>query len=176
LKDVAQEAKVAGSLINYHFESKEGLFKTCIESFAKRRMEAITRILGEARNYDEMRVRIELFVGEMLASIVEDPYGFEILDREIKAGHPMALKIFEETLLVAFKSVVAFFKQAQSRGLLKSDLEPILVATLLFSSTCDAARKDVLAKKFFNVSFADPSWRKTFVQHVVTLFMSGVMK
>src|SRR3989344_1408519 len=61
LKDIAAEAQVAGSLINYHFKDKEGLFRACIEPFARGRMEAIQRILSEPQNRDELKVRLELF-------------------------------------------------------------------------------------------------------------------
>jgi AcrR family transcriptional regulator len=176
LKDIAKEAGINASLINYHFKDKAGLFMACTETFARDRMAAIKRILGEPRNRDEVRVRIELFVQEMLASIAADPYSFEIIDREMRAGNPAVIKLFQETSLVAFNSVVGFFKEAQTRGLLREDVDPMLAASLLFSCACDSARKEVIAKRFFNLSFGQPEFRRKFAQTVVGLFMNGVMK
>ena len=79
-------------------------------------------------------------------------------------------------MLKAFKNVVQFFTKAQEMGLIRKELDPLIVAILLFTSACDASRKDNLGRQFFNVSFAQLEWRKKFSQHVVILFMSGVMQ
>jgi AcrR family transcriptional regulator len=175
LKAIAAEADVAGSLLNYHYNGKEGLFKACTEIFAYGRLEAINRILAEPKSREDMRVRLEIFVEEMLVSIVADPYGFDIIDREMRSGNERVLQLFHDTLLQAFKNVVKFFAQAQDNGLMKPGYDPLIVAILLFNSTCDSARKDFLAKKFFDISFEDRDWRKKFVEHVVALFMNGVI-
>lgn len=176
LKDIAAEAQVAGSLINYHFTDKEGLFRACIEPFTRDRMEAIQRILAEPQNRDDMRVRLELFVEETQASVVAERDNFEIIDREMRSQNPIVFKIFEETMMHSFKAVVAFFRKAQDNGLLFDDLDPMILATALFTATCDSARKDFLAKRFFNVSFENPEWRRKYAQHLAGLFLRGVMK
>jgi AcrR family transcriptional regulator len=176
LKDVAAEVGIANSLINYHFTDKEGLLQAVMEPFARGRMEAILRILGEPKSRDEVKVRIQLFAEEMLAAISQDPYSLEIIDREVKAGNPVILKIFESTMLLAFRGVVEFFQQAKRNGILREEFDPLICSALLFTSCCDVVRKDVLAKKFFGVTFADPGWRKRFAQHVVDLFMNGALK
>jgi TetR/AcrR family transcriptional regulator len=176
LKDIAEEAQVANSLLNYHFKDKAGLLGACMEPFGIKRMEAVQRILAEPRNKDELRVRMELFVEEMLASAVTDSYSHAIMDREGICGNPAVLKVFERTLLKAFHSAVAFFKAAQGKGLIRDELDPMIISALLFTSTCDAARKDILAKTFFNVSFEQEEWRRKFARHVVTLFLAGVVK
>ncbi|MGE4130744.1 MAG: TetR/AcrR family transcriptional regulator [Bdellovibrionales bacterium] len=176
LKDIAAEAKVAGSLINYHFDGKEGLFEACMEPFARRRMEAILRILGSANTRDEIKVRIQLFTEEMMASYVADPYSFEIVDREVRAANPIIMKIWEQTMLKAFKAVVAFFQEAEKNGLLREGVDPFIASALLFTSCCDSVRKEGLAKRFFNLSFHDAAWRARFSQHIVNLFTEGALK
>lgn len=176
LKDIAQEANVAGSLLNYHFKDKAGLFQAALETYARDRMQAVQRILGEVHSREELAVRIQLFVEEMLASIQADPHTFDIIDREMRSGNQAILKIFQETMLVAFQSVVDFIQKAKDRGLLREEVDPMIAAVLLFSSTCDSARKDVIGKKFFKVTFSDPEWSARFAKHVVGLFMNGVAK
>lgn len=176
LKDIAADAGVANSLINYHYSDKEGLFMACMEPFARTRMEAILRILEEPKSRDEIRVRIQLFSEEMIAAFLKDPYGFEIVDREVRAGNPVIFKIFESTMLLAFKGVVEFFKQAQKNGLLREDFEPLIAAIFLFTTCCDSVRKDILAQKFLGITFKDPTWQKKFSAHIVNLFTDGVLK
>lgn len=176
LKDIAQEARVANSLINYHFTGKEGLFRACMERFAHQRMEAINRLLAEPHSRDEIRIRLELFVEEMFSSVIADPHGFEILDREMRSENSMIAELFQNTMLLAFKNVVNFFTQAQRNGLLREGVEPIILSALLFTSTCDTSRKDFMAKKYFSQTLTEPEWRKKFAQHVVGLFLHGVVK
>ncbi len=176
LKDIAAEAGVANSLINYHFTDKEGLFNACMEPFARGRMEAILRILGEPESRDDIRVRIQLFAEEMIVGFVNDPYSFEIVDREMRAGNPVIFKIFEKTMLLAFNGVVEFFQQAKKNGLLREDFEPMIASIILFTSCCDAARKDVIGQKFLGHTFSDPEWRKNYARHIVNIFTHGVLK
>ena len=176
LKDVASDAGVANSLINYHYGDKEGLFKACMSLFGQSRLDAINRVLAEPKDASELRVRLELFVEEMIVSVISDPYGFEIIDHEIKLGNPIIVKLFQDTLLKGFKNVVEFFKQAQRNGLIDPALDPFIVAVLLFSATCDSSRKDLMGKTFFNVSLEEAEYRKKFTRHVVTIFLNGVVK
>lgn len=176
LKDIANEAGVAGSLLNYHWKDKLGLFKNCLEAFARDRMQMVTKILGEPRSPEEVRVRIELFVDEIINSMSADPYGFEIIEREIRCGTPEVVELFKGTMLLAFKAVVEFFKECKSKGMLREEADPMATAVLFFSAICDSVRKDHMAKTFFNMSLSQPEWRKRFSQTAVGLFMNGVMK
>lgn len=176
LKKIAADAEVAGSLLNYHFKDKDGLFHACIEPFARSRREAIQRILSEPKNVDEMRVRLELFIEELQMAVLADRDIFEIIDREMKAQNPIVLKIFEDTMLQSFRSVVGFWDQAQKNGLLKEGVDPMIVASALFTATCDVVRKDFLAKRYFDVSFEQADWRRKYAQQLAALFLTGVIK
>lgn len=175
LKEVAKDAKIANSLINYHFKDKSGLFGECMEPFARGRMEAVLKVLVEPQSIDDLRVRLEIFVDDMISTMVKDYLVFETLEREIRANNPIVVKIFENTMLLAFRAVVAFFEKAKANKLIRSDVDPLICAGMLFS-TCDSAKKHVIAKRFFNISFEDPKFRKTYVQQVVSLFMNGVTR
>lgn len=176
LKDIASETGIASSLINYHFKDKEGLFKECIEPFARGRMEAISRIMSEPNSPEELKVRIQLFVQEMQSAILSDILIFETIDRELRSANPVALKVFEETMLLAFRNVASFFSQAQENGLIGSSKNPVILASVLFTSTCDAVRKEFLAKRFFNLSFMDGEFSRQYATQVADLFINGVLK
>lgn len=176
LKAIASDAKVAGSLINYHFKDKAGLFEACMEPFARGRMEALLRILAEPQSREDLRVRLTLFVDELIDGVLNNMESFEVVDREVRAGNPVILKIFENTMLKAFKGVIQFFGQAQSKGLISEEADPMILASLLFTSCCEVIRKEKLGQKFFNVSFRSQEWRQKFSANVVNLFMNGVVR
>ncbi len=174
LKNVAKEAKVAGSLINYHFKDKEHLFRNCIEDTALTRLQTIIRTFGEPKSIEEVRVRLEIFVNEMILSILADPYDFEIMQRELMVGNKIAKKLFVDTYLKAYQAGVAFFEAAKKKGLLRSGMDPQICTTMLFMSTCEPAKKDFMAREFLDKSLADDAYRAKTVKHIVTMFINGV--
>lgn len=173
LKDIAKEANIASSLINYHFKDKSGLFAECLEPFARQRMEAVLRVLGEPQTQDDLKVRLEIFIDDMIGTMLTQTNIMDIMDREIRANNPVVFKIFQNTILHTFRAVVAFFEKAKVNKLIGSDKDPMICASILFSN-CESAKKQVIAKRFFNISFADPVYRKNYVHHVVEIFMNGV--
>jgi AcrR family transcriptional regulator len=176
LKEVAKEAGVAGSLINYHFKDKEGLFRACVEPFARDRGQAIRRILSDPQSVEEFRVRIEMFVEEMQISILKDLSLFEIIDREVRTNNPLIVELFKDVMLTTFMVVQQFFGRAIENKLVRDGLDPVILATLLFTVTCDSARKDHIGKRFLNITLEDPDWRRKFSHHISDLFLKGVMR
>ncbi len=176
LKEIAKGAGVANSLINYHFDNKEDLFRQTIQLFALDRMEVLNRFLTLPQSREEMRVRIQMFVDEMLRSYTHDPDGFEMIHQEVKAKNKIVMQQFRETFLVTFEKVCEFFKKAQELGIVNAKYEPLIIAMLLFSATCDTAQNDHLGKQFYGVSLEDEEWRSKVVQHIVDLFMNGVVQ
>ena len=176
LKAIAAEAGVAGSLINYHFDDKAGLFQAVVNTMTSGRAQAIKRILAEPRSREEVRIRLEMFVEETLVSIIEDPHAYEMVQREMQSGDPAVLKVFKETLFVTFNAAVEFFRHAQSNGFVRPELDPKLLAALLFNSVCESVRNDDLHRHFLGQSLTQPGARKKWSQHVTTLFMNGVIQ
>lgn len=177
LKDIAKCAGVANSLLNYHFKSKEGLFKACMELFAKSRVDTINRmLLAEPKTREEMQIRIELFVDEMLRSYIDDPDGFDIIQTEIKVDNSIAVDLFSCTFLQSFNNACTFIKNAQKNGLIENQWEPMIIAKLLFTLSCEVVRNDHLGERFFNVTVRDDKWRNKLASHIVHVFMNGVIK
>lgn len=176
LKHIAKEAEVAGSLLNYHFKDKDGLFRAAIEPFTRDRAETLQRILSEPKTGEDMRVRLELFIEEIQTSVLADSDNFEILDREMRAQNPIVFKIFEETLLKSFMSVVNFFDKAKENGLLKEDTDPQMLAAILFTASSQTCRKNEMAEKFFKFSYRDPEYRRKFAKQLAEMVLRGVMK
>ena len=174
LKQIAEDSNVASSLINYHFTDREGLFHSCLRLFAVEKQETINRILVQVKSKEEFRVRLEMFADEMIRSHLEDPDGFEIIHREVKANNPKVLKLFKETIFQGFICVSAFLESAKRIGILRKDVDPNIASMLLFTSICDTARNDHLAQKFLGESLREKKWRDKVSQQIVDLFMKGI--
>lgn len=177
LRDIAKCAGVAGSLINYHYKDKAGIFKACTELFAKARMDAVNRILNaDPKTADEMKTRIELFVEEMFLSYIEDPNGFNMIQTEVRAENPVAMEMFKDTFMQTFNNACTFFDKAKANGVIGAQWDTLITAKLLFTLACESTNKDHIGKKFFNVTVYDEVWRKKLSEHIVAVFMNGVTK
>lgn len=174
LKNIAKDAKVANSLINYHFKDKEKLFKSCIEDNALIRLETVMRMLSEPKTIEEVRIRLEMFTNEMILSILQDPYSFEIMQRELMVGNKFAKKLFLETYFKAFQTGVSFFEAAKKNKLLKPGMDPELCTIMLFMSTCEPAKKDFMTHEFLGRTLSDNAHRAKMVNHIVTMVINGV--
>lgn len=69
VKEIAEQAGVNVSLISYHFNGKEGLYKACLDRFGRENLELAERILRPAENAEEVRVRLQMFVEQMLLTV-----------------------------------------------------------------------------------------------------------
>jgi len=177
LKDIAHNAGVAGSLINYHFHDKATLFKVCLEFFALKRVETINRILqAEPKSVEELKVRISLFVEEMLLSYTEDADSFNIVRTEVRAENPVVMELFQTTFLQCFINVCDLFDKAKKNGVISKNLDVMITAKLLFTLACESTQNDHIGKRYFNVTVYDDVWRKKLAEHIVEVFMNGVTK
>src|SRR3954469_5049369 len=64
IRDIAEAAKLNSSLISYYFESKEGLYRACIEEIAKASLQLAQKVLQPPANETEFRLRLQMFLDE----------------------------------------------------------------------------------------------------------------
>src|SRR5262249_705048 len=62
IRDIADAAGLNSSLISYYFQSKEGLYRACIEQIAENSLAMTQKILQPAANEAEYRVRLQMFL------------------------------------------------------------------------------------------------------------------
>lgn len=175
LSSIAKESGVANSLINYYFSNKSGLFTACIEEFVSQRQGMIEKILSEPRSVDELKVRIQLFIDDMMESCLNDAGLHDIIFNELRSGNKLIEKVFRETLMVVFDRVVDFFSLAQKNGVVKEDLNPRILAQILFNFISETCRKDYLSERFFHQTLKDPEFRAVFINNILSVFLNGAI-
>ncbi len=175
VKDIADGAGVNISLVSYHFSGKEGLYKTCLEKFGKNRLATVERLLQSPQTIAEARLRLEMFVDDMLIWFEEEPDLCAIVQREADMGFPVARDVFEATFLKVFLTFIAFIKTGQTKSFLRADLDPQIAASLFFGGLVSMMRKDEITKRTFGVSLHEPAYRKKLKSQVCLLFFEGLV-
>ncbi|MEO7162505.1 MAG: TetR family transcriptional regulator [Bdellovibrionia bacterium] len=176
VKDIADRAKVNISLISYHFQGKERLYRTCLELLGNARLAVAVRVLQKPQSADEFRVRLEMFVVELLSGHIEEPELSRIVARECDMGFSTAQDIFKSTFLKIFETLVNFFKSAQKQGIVRKDLDMDIVVGLLFSGLIQVGQKDQLNEHFFGRTIKDPKHFSKVVRHSLSFYFNGCLE
>lgn len=176
VQDIAKKAKVNVSLVSYHFNGKEGLFRACIEHAASNRLAASESILTPPKSLDEFRVRLEMFTDEMLTYHVEHPEVCAILHRDLHSEMELIGDIFENSLLKAFQKFVIFLTAAQDAGVLAKWMDPLMSAGHYYGAMLHCVKHQDVARKFFGKTIADPAHRREVRDYLIRTTLEGIQK
>ena len=174
VKDIADQAGVNISLISYHFKGKEGLYKACLEQFGMNRLEAAQRMLQPAQTIEEFKLRLELFIEDILIWFQQEPDLCQMVQRESDLGLPVAEDIFERTFLKMYMTFLALIKAGQQKKFLRSDLDAQVIASMSFGGLVSMAQKRDLTEKYFGTSIKDPNFRKKIKTQITILMLEGL--
>jgi AcrR family transcriptional regulator len=170
IRDIAEAAKVNSSLISYYFESKEGLYRECIEEIARTSLEMTQKVLQPAADEAEFRVRLKMFLDNIFQLFLEDRDTGLILIREYDRLHSPAEQIFRNSFLRILNQIVLFFRSAQDNGLLDREKDAFTLASLLFGCITSQMRMDHLQEKTYKKSLRSPKEKRNVENHIVDLF------
>ena len=174
--DIARDAGLNVSLVNYHFGGKEGLFRECFAQAGLARLEIAERILNnKPSSLDEVRVRLSLFIDEILIDGIKNPEVLSIIQRELAAEFDILGDTFRKTFLRTFELLTRFLSSAQDAGFLAKWTDPNLTAVHLIGAVMHTVRTDEIRNKIFKKSIVDQTIRSNTRDYLVRLFLDGII-
>ena len=171
---IAKRAKVSVGMINHHFGGKDELYRACLDEFADIRLQALDRFLAPPRTTEEMIVRLEMLIAELLEVHLQHPEVVAILLRDVNAaemwGPALERKLYEFTPRLA-----QFFAQARELGMLRADVEPIVVASVIYMSLSALLQADSHRARVSGTSLRDETSRRTLIAQLLDIVMNGAL-
>lgn len=174
VKDLADHAGVNVSLVSYHFDGKEGLYRTCLSQFGHERLATAERILQAPATREEFKIRFKMFVEEVFRCHIAEPELAIIVHREIEQELPLIPDLFKETLLKVFETAMKFLQAAQKKKFIRSDLDPQQATGMLFGSMFHFCTCDHIGKKYFGQTIQDPKHREEVIETIICVFLNGL--
>lgn len=176
VKDLADEAGVNISLVSYYFKGKEGLYRECIETFGISKLAFVEKILTPPQSFEEMKLKLSLWLEHVLETHVEEPEITTIIHRECESHLPIAKDIFERTFQKTMEKLMNFFVESQKAGLFRKEFEPRLFGLITFSGVIHIASHQHLLEEFFDFDLANPEVRKKIVHMQVEGILRGCLE
>jgi AcrR family transcriptional regulator len=173
VKDLADEAGVNVSLVSYYFGGKEGLYRTCIETFGLERVSATERILKAPSSPEEFRLRLRLFAEEFMQIYLKDPDMIKLVHRALDMNDSITQDLFNNVFLRMFTALVSFLQSAQQSQFMRENLDIEITASLLFGSLTQFIRSDEMCKWTGRRTLSDVTFMDEVIEHWVNQNMIG---
>lgn len=173
--DMARDANLNVSLVSYHFGGKKGLFRECFAEAGLARLEMAERILMTTpSSIDEVRVRLSMFIDEMLLDAIKNPEIFSIINRELSAEFDILGDVFQKTFFRTFELLSKFIGMAKDAKFLAVWVDPNLTAVHLIGSIMHTIRTDQIRSRIFRKSITDPAIRAATRDYLLRIFLEGI--
>lgn len=175
VREICGRVGASPNAINYHFGSKQELYREIIDGFASEQLELATRMLSKApRSEDDVALRLELFFTELLDSYLENRDAIRILYREFEQLVPHGADGVVGQLTRVNEAISVFVASAIERGFVVEAIDPDVVAGLLLDRVANQARFTDAHATFFGVSTLDESYREHWIQATLQIVLHGI--
>jgi AcrR family transcriptional regulator len=152
-RDIAARAKVTLGLVQYHFGSKDELWKAAVERAFRDLGAGVDRILSESRALDE-RGQLREMIRAHVRFVAENTAFIRIMHDEGKQRGPRMRWLTDRYVKPLFDKVTPLIVSAQKTGILLPDVDPAHFTYMLVGAVSMIFHQ---AEECMRVTGIDPS-------------------
>jgi len=151
LRDIAARAGVTQPLLNYHYRSKDELWRAAVDALFLRLRTTLTARTEGLRGVDEVTTA-KLLIREFVTFSARNPQLHRLITQESKADGERLDHLVENHVRPIYDATVALFERLATAGA----VPPIAPAHLYYILTGAGATMFVLAPECLRLSGVDP--------------------
>lgn len=175
IRDITGESGTSVNAVHYHFGSKEGLYREIVGQLASEQLAVAERVLSTpARSTQELAIRLELFLEELLVCYLDNRDTVRILFREYELLVPRGDTSVTDRIFKTNDAIASFIRAGIDAGLVRASIDPDIVAGLLLDRVVNQARFTEAHKTYFDVSTLDDTYRKHWIQSTLDIVLHGI--
>jgi len=175
VRAICERAGASSNGITYHFGSKEKLYQEILDQFAALQLQQTRSALsGELRSQEEFRIRLEMFLTQLLETYLSNRETLLIALREFEQLPPDTDDSALSELMEVNTSLSNFVQNAKDRGFVREDVDTSMVAGTLLDRLINQARYAHTHGHFFGVTTLDPEYRAYWVRASLGLVLDGM--
>ncbi len=171
MNDIAQQAGVSKANVFHHYTSKNDLYLAVVRRACTHSRE---RLAGLSSPQGTLSERFNTFARGMLGDMLDQAQVTRIILRELlldgeQRGPELAERVFGDN----FALLVAVLREGQKQGVLRRDLDPAMVATLLIGANVFFFEARDVLRHFRDVSFADQP--ESYSRMLADILLKGIL-
>ncbi len=174
VREIVGAARANVSMVNYHFGSKEGLYRECLASFGTRNLLIAQETLAAPSDTRELQLRLQMYLERTLQSHLQDPAMYRIVDQEIERRSPEFKDILEKVFIEVFKTVHDFFVIAQKRKIVHKALDPLVPTSMVQGFIRQELRTDSLRHEILGKTIKDDEFRQKAISDFTSILSTGL--
>lgn len=172
LNAIAAEAGVSKANIFHHFASKEGLYQAVLVSACRKTSQLLNALLDENGAFEE---RFSHFTQAHLDHLFQEREAARLILRELLEGNgELGRKLAREVVGDNFARLVSSIRQGQTADLLRRDIDPAIVATILVGANVFFFLAQDLLQHMDDAGFVDAP--ALYSQSLADLLLHGALK
>lgn len=180
VREIAKESGQNISMISYYFGSKEGLYKEIIGGHIQMVGGQISKLFqsssGKELTPKQFRIELKSLVTIIVTMKYGNPEMISIMQREKVNGLPFARELHEKMVGPIAEQVIAVFKEAQKRKIIRSGFDVRAFLGILFESIIGYMTSQECGLSALKGSFDLPKDKDKFIDFLTDLFLQGIKK
>lgn len=168
IQEIVAKSDVNLSMISYYFGGKENLYIACLERAAKESAESIERLLQPPKDIEEFKIRLKIFLEEILLFNTRHEFAMILLRRESLRPSSKGIQSYVENSFFRLVDVVIdYFTHAKKLKFLRSDANPRYLTLLAFGVISGASHDKEFTKLITGTDISDPKFRTTIIETIM---------
>jgi len=177
IKVLSETASVNIAAINYHFGSKEKLYRHIVESFGTKSLDRTLRILKTPSNPDEFRARIEMLLDYCTEIMVDQRDVVRMILRDSELIGDLCGDIYKKTFVRMSEALRIYMAAAKKNRVLGAHVDPDFAADYLNDQMISQFHNRKMRKLISKSgNMADSAYRSRWIQETINMFLNGILR